>query len=72
MKNLVHIRRFHGLSQKELAALVGISATTISRAERDDNHVSVETAKRLAAFFHITLDNLVNEDVFISFKQHKG
>lgn len=48
MKNLHTIRKAKGLSQTELAEVVGIKQATISRIEKGVNNPSFDVADRIA------------------------
>jgi transcriptional regulator with XRE-family HTH domain len=48
-----------GLDQKELAARAGVSASTLSRIERDLVGVGLETAVRLAVALRVPASTLV-------------
>ena len=55
------LRKKHNLSQTELAKIVGCSREIISKYEKDNVMPSIETAKKIADAFEVTLDYLVGE-----------
>lgn len=57
-KRLRKLRKDHGISQRALAELLGISQQTYSRYERGQRNPSVETAYVLARLYHVSMDYL--------------
>ena len=60
MKNLVKLRTLKGLTQSELGEKIDCDGNTISRYERGIIKPSIETAQKLASFFGVTVDELLN------------
>jgi transcriptional regulator with XRE-family HTH domain len=58
---IARLRKERGLSQTALAKAVGISREAIGKYERGEATASVETAKRIANAFDVTLDYLVDD-----------
>ncbi len=64
MKNEVRRHREkRGLSQGDLAALVGVSRQTINAIERERYDPSLELAFKLAAFFEVPIESLFDPDL---------
>ena len=61
MKNLAEIRKSRGVSQHELAAMVGMTAATISRLERGCTDARIGTAVKLASALDIKVELLIKE-----------
>jgi transcriptional regulator with XRE-family HTH domain len=57
--SLRSLRRLRGLSQQDLAALAGVTASAISQAERAERGLSLSTLVRLSAALEITVDDLL-------------
>ncbi|MCI9241516.1 helix-turn-helix domain-containing protein [Oscillibacter sp.] len=57
-ERLRKLRKDHGISQRALAELLGISQQTYSRYERGQRNPSVETAYVLARLYHVSMDYL--------------
>ncbi len=57
-ERLRELRKDHGISQRALAELLGISQQTYSRYERGQRNPSVETAYVLARLYHVSMDYL--------------
>lgn len=64
---ITQLRKQKGWSQTELAKKIGASREAIGKYERNEAVPSVETAKKIADAFEVTLDYLVNEDGNLSF-----
>jgi transcriptional regulator with XRE-family HTH domain len=54
-QRLREIREQKGISQEKLAALAGLNRTYISKIERGERNVSLETAARLASVLEINM-----------------
>lgn len=57
--NLKRLRTYYSLTQKEVALRLSISRQVYSNYERGIRIPDLETAARLAAFYHMTVDCLV-------------
>lgn len=62
-KNLKTFRVKSGLTQLEMADLIGISDKNWSNYERGKTEPNVETLLKIASVFKISLDGLVSRDV---------
>jgi transcriptional regulator with XRE-family HTH domain len=58
-KNILTIRKKKGISQAELAKMLGTKAPVIGRYERDEMKPSIDVAKKMANILNISLDFLV-------------
>ncbi|WOF73322.1 helix-turn-helix domain-containing protein [Parvibaculaceae bacterium PLY_AMNH_Bact1] len=62
MKNRIrHYRRQMGLTQTDLAKLLGTTAATVSRLETDGIKISVDWLAPLAKIFQVQLTDLIDE-----------
>lgn len=59
-ENLITLRKKQNLSQEELAEKVGVSRQTLSKWETGESLPDIQKCSALAAFFGVTLDDLVN------------
>ena len=59
MNRLKQLREQKKLTQKELAVIARVSSKTIRRVEGGEYNFGVESAKRLAAFFGVSVDYLL-------------
>lgn len=57
---LRQLRATRGLKSSEVAQHVGIDPTTLSRLEHGRSRPSIDNAQRLAAFYEIPLDELLD------------
>lgn len=64
---IAYLRKTEGLSQTELAKQIGASREAIGKYERNEAVPSVETAKKIADAFSVTLDYLVDENATPTF-----
>lgn len=60
MKNLKKMRLARNLSQQKLANHLGLSQQSIYKYENDLSEPDIQTLKNFAAFFHTTIDTLVD------------
>lgn len=58
MKNLRRLREGKKITMKELGQTIGVAESTISLYETGKREPDYETTKRLAAFFHVSVDYL--------------
>ena len=58
MARLADLRRVHGLSQAKLAAVLGLSPSTIALYELGLRNPRLDIARRIAAYFGASLDQL--------------
>lgn len=61
--NLRYLRTQRNLTQTELADKVGKQKTTISNYEQGYRHPSNDDLRRIANYFHISTERLLNEDL---------
>jgi transcriptional regulator with XRE-family HTH domain len=64
-ENIKHIRQQRGVKQQEIADLVGMHRSNYSKIENGQRELSITALNKVAQFFNITLDQLVNmsEDI---------
>ena len=60
--NLVELRKYHDLSQEELADMIGVSRQTLSKYETGESLPDIEKCKLLADAFGVSIDDLLNYD----------
>ena len=69
---LVALRKKNGHSQQELADRLGVTRQTISNWELGQGAPSLDKAMELAKIYHISLDDLVENQVEIVVKEKKS
>jgi transcriptional regulator with XRE-family HTH domain len=60
-KNLKNIRKNKGISQRELAALIGVTPQMISKIETNSNMPAFKTLVKIAEALKCSIDELVRE-----------
>lgn len=58
--NLIELRKYHNLSQEELAEKIGVSRQTLSKYETGESLPDIEKCKLLADAFGVTVDDIIN------------
>lgn len=61
-KKIVQLRKERNLTQKELASMVGVHFSHMSRYERGISLPSIEVVRKLAQMFHVSADFLLFDD----------
>ena len=59
-ENLSTLRKFHGLTQEQVAEKVGVSRQAVAKWENGDSIPDVINCVALAKLYNVTLDDLVN------------
>ena len=62
MKKLAALRKARGLSQKELAKMVGVSQTTIASWEIGTREPNIAKLIQMAEIFGCTVDELIKKE----------
>ena len=57
--NLVELRKYHALSQEELADKIGVFRQTLSKYATGESLPDIEKCKALADVFGVTVDDLI-------------
>ncbi|SCW45639.1 looped-hinge helix DNA binding domain-containing protein, AbrB family [Ruminococcaceae bacterium YRB3002] len=58
--NLAELRKFHNMSQEELADKIGVSRQTLSKYETGESLPDIEKCKLIADTFGVSIDDLLN------------
>ncbi len=58
--NLIQLRKYHHLTQEELAEKVGISRQALAKWESGETMPDLERSRILAEIFRVSLDDLAN------------
>ena len=70
-KNLVSLRKNAGLTQMELAEKLNYSDKAVSKWERGESLPDVETLKKIADLYHVSVDTLLKEHKDVTKKIQK-
>lgn len=65
MLRLKQLRTKRGMSQSELGKIIGIAPSTIGMYEQERRIPEVPTLKKLAAFFNVSIDYLLGNDIIM-------
>ena len=58
--NLIQLRKFRGMTQEDLAEIVGVSRQAVAKWESGESFPDIEKSRLLAEAFDVSLDELVN------------
>jgi len=61
-KNIKKIREEKGLTQQSIADLIAMHRSNYSRVETGDRDLSIDAIGKIAKYFNMTIDQLVNFD----------
>jgi len=61
-KNIKQIREDKGITQDELARVLGVTSSNISQIENGDRGLNVKKADKLAQALGVTLNDLMREE----------
>lgn len=62
MKRIKELRKNIGLTQKELAEKLNVTATSLYKYEQDVAEPNIDMLKKLADFFSVSIDYLVEHE----------
>lgn len=68
-EKLKKLRTDNGLTQDELAEKLYVTRTAISKWETDKGYPNIESLKAIAAFFSITVDDLLSSEEILAFAE---
>lgn len=63
-EKLFELRKRYGYSQEQVAEKIGVARQTISKWELNETSPDLESAKKLAQLYHISLDEMVGNPVY--------
>ena len=69
-KKIVQLRKERNLTQKELASIVGVHFSHMSRYERGISLPSIDVVKKLAQMFHVSADDLLFDESQATVRAH--
>lgn len=69
---LQELRKQAGLSQEELADALYVSRTAVSKWESGRGYPNIESLKTIAAYFGVTIDELLSGDELLTIAQEDG
>lgn len=61
--NLAYLRKKHGMTQEDVANLLGVSKATSCKYENGNVELTVSQLIKLADFFGVTMDQIIKQDL---------
>ena len=65
-EKLLELRKQKGLTQEELAEVLFVSRTAVSKWESGRGYPNIDSLKRIATFFGVTIDELLSGDELLT------
>lgn len=65
-EKLQELRKHKGLTQEELAELLFVSRTAVSKWESGRGYPNIDSLKAIARFFGVTIDELLSGDELLT------
>ena len=62
-RNLQYLRKKHGITQIDIARLLGVSKATSCKYENGEVEPSIGSLEKLADFFGVTMDQIIKQDL---------
>ena len=60
--NLIFLRNIKGLTQEQVAEVIGISRQSYSKWEQGETYPDIDKCDKLAKYYGVTIDSLVHQD----------
>lgn len=61
-ENLILLRNIRGMTQEQIAEVIGISRQSYAKWEQGESIPDIEKCDRLAKFYGVTIDALIHQD----------
>ena len=71
-EKLQELRKSRGLTQEELAEVLSVSRTAISKWESGRGYPSIDSLKGIAAYFSVTIDDLLSGEKLLSIAEKEN
>ena len=71
-EKLQELRKSRGLTQEELAELLYVSRTAISKWESGRGYPSIDSLKEISRFFSVTIDDLLSGDKLLTIAEKEN
>lgn len=71
-EKLQELRKKKGLTQEELAEMLFVSRTAVSKWETGRGYPSIDSLKMIAGFYKVTIDELLSGDELLSIAESDG
>lgn len=60
--NLIFLRNIKGLTQEQVAEVIGISRQSYSKWEQGETYPDIDKCDKLAKYYGVTIDSLIHQD----------
>ena len=70
-EKLQQLRKRKGMTQEELAEVLYVSRTAVSKWESGRGYPNIDSLKAIAMFFHVTIDELLSGDELLTLAQEE-
>ena len=70
-EKLQQLRKRKGMTQEELAEVLYVSRTAVSKWESGRGYPNIDSLKAIATFFHVTIDELLSGDELLTLAQEE-
>ena len=71
-EKLQELRKRRGLTQEELAELLYVSRTAISKWESGRGYPSIDSLKAIFSYFPVSLDDVLSSEVLLTIAETEG
>ena len=71
-EKLQELRKKRGLTQEELAEILFVSRTAISKWESGRGYPSIDSLKQIASYFSVSIDDLLSGDKLLSIAEEEN
>lgn len=61
-ENLIFLRNIRGLTQEQIAEVIGISRQSYSKWEQGETYPDIDKCDKLAKFYGVTIDSLIHQE----------
>lgn len=69
---LQELRKEKGITQEELSKILYVSRTAVSKWESGRGYPNIDSLKRIAEFFNVTIDQLLSGEEFLTVAEQDG
>lgn len=59
---IIHFRKIKGMTQLQLAKLLNVDQSTVSKWEKQETNPKITTLKKIAEILNCTVDDLIKEN----------
>ena len=71
-EKLQNLRKSRGLTQEELAEILFVSRTAVSKWEQGRGYPSIDSLKEIARFFNVSIDSLLSGEKLLSLAEKEN